>query len=546
MEGLLKAFWPLNATSPSTVLPTYRQGDYEDSIDLQIKSLLYMFRRSDIAESQAFLNDAAVGGVGVAGAGGSDRHREQAKLQRDSVYQGLQGSRGLPGAGVRSKLSTLDKKYSLGDLKANSPGRSFTKPPSSNPKPTSASLPGVSPMDKEKLDVLYSKTEFDKVMKNDKHRVLIDWKKNKFRSLCLLSGKPAQGSVLPKFPVKNYSFSVLQAKSSEVTYITTLSGSNLYIEHYVSKETRQRLAKEALDLVKKVTPSTSDFSKKDRAMVILTYLRRLSVEVQVDRLYKNLYRERIKVENRPKNPLSIPEQKVAKITAKTSVLMSTPKKALTLSPHLSTLSTTPSPPKYYMKAKGDTNIPFSHRATSAQKPSQPILAFVNSPQQIQTTKPRAPSSPRDSLLSPSRSRSNSPVRSMSRATNSSYSSLSSGGSPGQPQIRKKTSSINLATTSGPLLSSPSRSVSVCGPSKSLTVTTNPRTPQRKLSGTPGQIPRTISRLGGPSPSAVGSKVISVPENNNDQIRQEVMAQTRKAVQDRLEREQLLIKSEQSK
>lgn len=544
MDGLLKAFWPLNTNQgPSAVIPTYRAGDYEDAIDLQIKSLLYMFRRCNIAESQAFLNDAAVGGVGVAGAGGSDKYREQAKIARDRM--GHMPTSSMP----RAKVGGLDKKLSLSDLKS---GRSFPNafnnqgtrdsptrgvmsglPADSTTQNSAGRLPGLSALDKEKLDVMYSKAEFEKVMKKDEHRVLIDWRKNKFRSMCLLSGKPSS-SVLPKFPLKNYSFTILPAQSSEITYITTLSDSNLYMEHYVSKETRRRLAKEALDLVKKTTTSTAAFSKNDRAMVIITYLRKLSVEVQVDRLYKSLYRERIKAENRPKNPLSIPEASVPKkLTVSPTTRVSAYSKPLTVSPHLASQLESPKTPKFYMKTKSDTAIPFSHRSGNTQKISQPTIALVSPPQKVQTTKPRITGSSKESVLSPPRSRSNSPVRAPSRALD------------GSPLLRKKGSTVSLSQ-SGPVLASPSRSISVSGSSKSLALS-GQKSLTRKVSGSSPSSSgrsstvstRSLSRIGTASSASSGSEA----SNANDQIRAEVMAQTRKAVQARLEREKLLIESE---
>lgn len=527
MDGLLKAFWPLTTGSgPAGVIPTYRQGDAEDTIDLQIKSLCYIFRRCNIAESQAFPSDATVGGVGVAGAGGSDKYREQAKLQRERI-----GNAPTRSPGVRGRLGTLDKKFSMNELKSASsvayfPPKAVTGSTAKSSAPLDGSEQlGVSAMDNEKLDILYSKCEFDKLMKSDEHRVLIDWKKNKFRSMCLLSGKPSEGTSLPPFPMKNYKFSLLPAKSSEVGYITILSDSNLYIEHYVPKETRRQLAKEALDLVKEITPATADFTKNDRALVILTYLRRLSVEVQVDRLYKSLYRERIKVENRPNDPLSIPERSVPKITAKTAAV-STPTKPLTASPYTS-LMASPKTPKYYIKAKGDTNIPFSHRGGNTQKSPQP-LALVSPPQMVQTTKPRPSSNSKDAMLSPPQSRGNSPVRASSRASDFV--------SPGLPTLRKKGSAISLGK-SGPALSSPSR-VTVSKSSKAVPPSSNGT--GRKLSGpSPQGSPiRTISRVG----SSSGKTSPETP-NANDQIRQEVMAQTRAAVQTRLERERLLIEAE---
>lgn len=550
MDGLLKAFWPLNVNSgASGVVPTYRAGEFEDSIDLQIKSLLYMFQRCNIADAQAFISEATAGGVGVAGAGGLDKYRQQAKLARESTAQ----TQKPPVSGVRRGL---DKKMSLSDLKN---GRGFAKNSINGQgarvvssaggvikaraplleSSTEEETPGS--MDKEKLDILYSKTEFDKLMKSDEHRVLIDWKKNKFRSMCLLSGKPSTGE-LPSFPVKNYSFTVLPATSSEITYITILCDSNLYMEHYVSKEKRRTLAKEALDLVKSNSGNraTASFTKSDRAQVILTYLRRLSVEVQVERLYKSLYRERIKSEGKTKDPLSIPETSVPKkltiapsVKAAAAATPTTPQKPLSVSSNPPTFLVSPKTPKFYMKPKADTSIPFSHRSGNTQKSPQqqqhPVstLPFVSPSQQVQTTKPRITSNhAHENTISPDRSRSNSPIRAPSRAQDSS------------PLLRKKGSAITLSKP-GPVLASPTRSISVSTPSKPRPTLGSPASSGRKASNASPTASAASSR----AMSRVSNSTSSSAAASNEQIRAEVMAQTRKAVQARLERERLLIESE---
>lgn len=522
MDTLLKSFWPVKPLQTGSVtIPSYRQGDFEDSIELQIKSLFYMFRRCNIPDAQAFSADATVGGIGVAGAGGSDKYREQARLQQH-LFQNTNNLASK--SGVRATLGSLDNTPSLADLKLNeTPVFKGTTP--FNSKFESPSMPN---MDQEKLDVLYSKTDFEKVMKKDEHRVLIDWKKNKFRSMCILSGIPPNLEKLPTFPVKNYSFIVLPAKSSDLKYITTLSESNLYIEHYVSKETRRRLAKQALDLGKHSTPSTSHFTKNDRALVIHTYLCLLAVEVQVDRLYKSLYRERIKNETKkPTNPLSIPEKAVPpKVT-----YLAMPQKPLTVSANVVGKT---GPPKFYLKAKVDSEIPFSHR--SSPKPTVPTVSVTTAHQKIQTTKPRIVPTPRsESVLA--RSRSNSPTRISSRSADSGYgSSLSSASNS---SLRRKSSNLSLSS-SGVASASATSSKSVSNPSKALAISQIPR-PLAKKKSNPSlasAIPRPNTRLG------------NVPAdhlpNNSDRIRQEVMAQTRKAVRARLDREKLLIQSENRK
>lgn len=521
MDTLLKSFWPVKPLQTGSVtIPSYRQGDFEDSIDLQIKSLFYMFRRCNISESQAFSADATVGGIGVAGAGGSDKYREQARLHQ-TLYKET-NNLGQE-SGVRTKLGSLDNRLNLADLKIGETS-TFKKPVSFSSK---GELPAVPNIDQEKLDIIYSKTEFDKVMKKDEHRVLIDWKKNKFRSMCILSGPPSSLDNLPQFPIKNYSFTVLPAKSSDLKYITTLSDSNLYIEHYVSKETRRRLAKQALDLGKHSTPSTLHFTKNDRALVIHTYLCLLAVEVQVDRLYKSLYRERIKNETKkPTHPLSIPEQAA---TPK-ATYFATPPKPLTVSANV--VSKT-GPPKFYLKTKVDSEIPFSHR--SSLKPTLPAIPVATAQQKIQTTKPRiVPNQRNESILA--RSRSSSPTRAPSRSTDSGYgSSLSSTSSL---SVRKKVS--NLSLSSSGMASSTASSRSVSNPPKALTVSQIPKSLAKKKSN-----PSLTSAIPRPSTRLSGTPTDSLP-NNSDRIRQEVMAQTRKAVRARLDREKLLIQAENRK
>ena len=56
---------------------------------------------------------------------------------------------------------------------------------------------GMSPMDRQKLDIMYNKSQFERLIVHDEHRVLIDWIKNRFRSLCILSDDPCPKMEIP-------------------------------------------------------------------------------------------------------------------------------------------------------------------------------------------------------------------------------------------------------------------------------------------------------------------------------------------------------------
>lgn len=510
MASLLKAFWPLSTPQLSTpTVPNYRQGELEDPLELQVRSLLYMFRRCNIPDSEAFISDAKVGGIGVAGAGGSDKYRLQAQVQQHlQKERNKQFATVSAKAGMKVMAGSLERKLSLSDLTIGNAGFSDDES-----EIIDSNLPGLSELDKGKLDALYNKSAFEKVLRKDEHRVLVDWKKNKFRALCILSGKPSETeNILPRFPVKSYSFVILPPKSSEYTYITTLSESNLYIEHYISKETKRRFAKEALDLAKRTKTTTAQFSKNDRALVVNGYLSKLAVEVQVDRLYKTLYRERMKLEATPKSNVlqALPEKSTPRVAP------STPIKRLTVSTSPAINSYTP--PKYYMKSKQDVEIPFSRRASP--KAPQPQPAFVSVPQ---TTKPRI------MPKAEPRSKNSSPTNTNIRSMDSGY------GSPTPtPSLRKRASNVALSSTTNPVLKSPTRSISSSGsPNK-------PRTISRKGSNAllVSEIPRPVTRL-----SHISNNTSQETPSNNDKIRAEVMAQTRKAVKARLDRERLLIEAE---
>lgn len=250
MESLLSLLFPSNSniTGSAMAVPTYLEGEEEDPIDLQIKSLTFVFRRCEIAKSKHFLDPGTDGKLKAAG-------------------------------------QSLAHKMSRSNLSDDRERDSFPE-----------TLKGISLSDQEKLDIMYNKAEFEKVLVRDEHRILIDWPKNRFRSLCILSGSPADIDRLPTFGSHKtaFSFSILPADSTDEEYVKALSESHMYQEHNVPIDTRRRLVKEALETFPAFEFSDDGFdrirTKTDRAQIIKTYLTSLAVEVQVQRLYRGSLR----------------------------------------------------------------------------------------------------------------------------------------------------------------------------------------------------------------------------------------------------------------
>lgn len=542
-----------NGVKKDPAKPYYVEGENEDKLDLQYKSLKYMFQRTNIASTEGFAKDVTVGGVGVAGAGGSDRYREQAQKEQmkkellKREYQKHQAElreefEKATGSELNDKDGDLDTQSKLGavldkfdELKLNNGQQRFpdgtieeedeneSEGGNSDADSFIYHFTRLSDAAKKKLDIMYNRPAFDKALSNDKHRVLIDWRKNKFRALCILSGippsiedklteyeitrsalteqnfKPINGCKpkVRRSPLEvapGYSFLVLPATSSERIYVETLTNSGLYAEHYLSEDTRRKLAKEALMLAKRTRAmaavqakaratgrsvplgpnglpavsatqvasiSTGIFTRNDRSLIVTTFLRKLAFEVQVDRLYKALYKERIKkfekekgygqdllssTEHTPEpysnfhgtgsnTNLSLGSLRSSNFVVANGVSVSL--KAQNYSQE----------EKYYMKKPGAPEIPYSHKPSSSTNsssnngniPSAPTLGNSaitktqhSSPivyaKNVPTTKPRgAPgySGTISRLGSSAGSRSTSPQRAGGSNRASSYGTIGS-------------------------------------------------------------------------------------------------------------------------
>lgn len=263
MDGLLRLLWPAaSQTGPAMAIPTYRQGDGEDPIDLQVRSLLYMFRRCDIAHLQPFRTDKLLGPADGSGARAARAHKYDKYAKRSTTSS-----------------TGPDKSTPTADANAKD-----------------AHSRGISQLDQEKLDIMYNKSGFERALAADEHRILVDWAKNKFRAMCVLSAMPQEMDRLPSFGrnSKGFRFIVLPADASDDEYMSVLAESDIYCEHSVPAVVRRRLVLDGIELARnsrapgEAVPAAGGraLSKNDRAFIIQHYLQQMAVEVQVARLYK--------------------------------------------------------------------------------------------------------------------------------------------------------------------------------------------------------------------------------------------------------------------
>ncbi|ODQ77363.1 hypothetical protein BABINDRAFT_169233 [Babjeviella inositovora NRRL Y-12698] len=206
-------------TRKTVRIPTYIQGEAEDPVDLQIKSLQYMFNRLQVENLVPFLNSN--GGY--------------------------------------------ELKYK----------------------------PGLSPelvtdIINDKLDVMYNKAGMEQTLVEDEHRILVDFAKNKFRTLCILSGTPHRIKRLPELSSSKgnpFGFSVLKPSASDDEYVQALASSNIYFEH-TSIDMAQRVELACAVVAARRGASAKTFDKDDRAFIIREYLTKLAFDVQTQRIYR--------------------------------------------------------------------------------------------------------------------------------------------------------------------------------------------------------------------------------------------------------------------
>lgn len=214
----------------SVNIPYYFQGENEDSIDLQIKSLVYVFHKLKISNLKPFL-----------------------------------------------KINPLTDEYEFDYLDNNSHNIS------SHNKSTKGILMN------DKLDRIYNVEHFKKQLINDPYRILIDYNKNKFRSLLILTGLPKEFDELPTLNTPNFNFLVLKPNDTIERFIETIVyKSGIYSEHRINNKIKTQILLRIINRHKKLNEMNDikEFSKDDRADIIKSYVQKLSFYIQVQRIYK--------------------------------------------------------------------------------------------------------------------------------------------------------------------------------------------------------------------------------------------------------------------
>ncbi|CAX43887.1 conserved hypothetical protein [Candida dubliniensis CD36] len=230
-------------TTIGTNIPTY--DSTKDSINLQVKSLLYLFKRLKINKLAPFLN-------------------------RENNYE---------------------LKY-FGNTTIND----------------------INPMYK-KLDKIYDLENFLQILiYQDEYRILVDFIKNKFRSLCFMTeypyGKVLESTSSPttnNFPqfvddddsCKNFKFVLFPLKNVTIEQmIQILTKSDIYIEHKnVSSSKRYSIAMESINDVLNLNGqqskngTTFDITMNEKNQIVRQYLIKLAIHIQLTRIYQEYIKQ---------------------------------------------------------------------------------------------------------------------------------------------------------------------------------------------------------------------------------------------------------------
>ncbi|KHC46809.1 Biofilm-induced protein [Candida albicans Ca6] len=230
------------ADSTTTTIPTY--DSTKDSINLQVKSLLYLFKRLKIYQLAPFLN-------------------------RDNNYE---------------------LKY-IGNTTID------------NTNPIHI-----------KLDKIYNLERFLQILiYEDEYKILVDFTKNKFRSLCFMTeypyGKVLVSMATDSFPqfidededgdsFENFKFILFPLKNVTIEQMgRLLTKSDIYIEHKnVSTSKRYMIAIESINEVLGFDGNKSDITIFDititqKNQIIRQYLIKLAIQVQLTRIYQEYIKQ---------------------------------------------------------------------------------------------------------------------------------------------------------------------------------------------------------------------------------------------------------------
>lgn len=229
----------------SVNIPYYFQGEMEDSISLQIKSLVYVFHRFQISNLKPFL-----------------------------------------------KISDLTDEYDFDYLSSNN-HNNFNSNNSSANQRNSINSRGI--LMNDKLDRIYNVGHFKTQLLNDPYRILVDYSKNKFRSLLILSEPPNEFSEIPSLNTPNFNFLILKPNDPAEKYVEVIvNKSGIYSEHRINNKIKVQILLRIINRQKKALEShnanssgfSAEFTKDDRANIIKSYVQKLAFYIQVQRIYK--------------------------------------------------------------------------------------------------------------------------------------------------------------------------------------------------------------------------------------------------------------------
>lgn len=349
-----------SSSNNSVTVPTFEQGEGHDSIDLQVKSLLYIFKRLRL-------------------------NKLSLSLERNGTSYSLKYTDGNREIGnsteVLNYFQKLDTTYNVEKFKQ------------------------VIINDEYRIIVDFIKNKFRS------YCILSDYPSESVST----SNKPTANREFPDFKdykdrdVKHFRFSIMPLQNTSVAFIAnTLSMSDIYVEHHYSVEfnARYQYAMEAinniLDFGKEVPDKDSqiNITENDKAKIISYYLRRLAFIVQLNRIYEETLKHQVLKASPIK--LSAPSSPSKSVSSLPPSIASSNSK---LTKSMTNLSLTLSPPKLSpRKSMADLGRSRSPSPTRTLK-SKPSIAkmkmneLFNTPSPAQTPIPQTATNVFDSSKS---------------------------------------------------------------------------------------------------------------------------------------------------
>lgn len=184
------------------------------------------------------------------------------------------------------------------------------------------------------LDEVYNLERFKSMLREDPHRILVDWCKNKARLVCILSENPIRSHTpLPK----DFPFLVLKPDSSEDVYVKRLVlESKLYQEHDIPLTWKIQCLQDIIKKQYSVLPTKRQvFNKQDRWQIMIKYLSKLAERVQIERVYKAYSTQNLS--SRRLSNTSDPGNDTLRVSEKPLSTPSTPNRGLRSKPSMTIL-----------------------------------------------------------------------------------------------------------------------------------------------------------------------------------------------------------------